>query len=242
MEKIINYENLRNFAYVNAAIVKQPIKGIVIWFNGLGYQEMQDTDEGSGEFYAKNGILYVDPYNNPWSWMNSQAVAYTDEIVDVLVDKFNLPDNIPIISTGLSMGGQAALVYSVYSKRQPAACVANCPVCDVVFHFTERKDLPRTLYSSVFNETGTLEDALKAVSPLHLVERMPKIKYHIFHCDKDEAVNIDSHSRKFVNELQKRDYDVTFDIAEGKGHCDLTPELGRKWEKYIANILNIKGD
>ena len=58
-------------------------------------------------------------------------------------------ENIPVVSTGGSMGGQSALVYCAYSKRTPVACVANCPVCDTVFHFTERPDLPRTLYSAV---------------------------------------------------------------------------------------------
>lgn len=147
-------------------------------------------------FYAEKGILYVEPYNNPWAWMNNQAVKYTDEIIDVLIEKYALDENIPIVSTGLSMGGQSALVYTAKAKRIPVACVANCPVCDVVYHFTERKDLPRTLYSSLFNEAGTLEDALKSISPLHLIDKMPNVKYHIFHCDEDKSVNIDAHSKK----------------------------------------------
>ena len=30
MEKIINYENLRNFTYVNDTICKMPLKGLVV--------------------------------------------------------------------------------------------------------------------------------------------------------------------------------------------------------------------
>jgi len=237
MEKIINYDNLRKFAYVNDSICKKPVKGIVISFFGLGGMAMYDNDFTDGEFYAEEGILYVVPYNNPWAWMNKQAVAYTDEIIDVLIGKYNLSDNIPIVSTGGSMGGQSALVYTAYAKHQPVACVANCPVCDVVFHFTERKDLPRTLYSALFNEPGTLEDALKSISPLHIIDKMPKVKYHIFHCNKDMAVNIDAHSKKLISEFDKRQYEFTFDVVEGRGHCDLTLEMKRKFAEYAINAI-----
>jgi len=237
MEKIMNYENLRSFTYANDTICKKPIKGIVISFFGLGGATMYDNDFAEGEFYAEKGILYVVPYNNPWAWMNNQAVKYTDEIIDVLIEKYALDENIPIVSTGRSMGGQSALVYTAKAKRTPVACVANCPVCDVVYHFTERKDLPRTLYSSLFNEAGTLEDALKSISPLHLIDKMPKVKYHIFHCDEDMAVNIDAHSKKLIAEFDKRKYDFTFDVVAGRGHCDLTLEMKRKFAEYVINAI-----
>ena len=104
MNKIISYENLRGFAYVNDKIVKKPIKGIVLSFFGLGGMTMYRNDFVEGEFYAEKGILYVVPYNNPWAWMNKQAVSFTDEVIDVLIEEHNLPENIPIISTGESMG------------------------------------------------------------------------------------------------------------------------------------------
>ena len=237
MEKIINYENLRSFCYVNDAVCKKPIKGIAIYFFGLGSTVMFDNDCTEGEFYGENGILYVVPYNNPWAWMNNQAVAYTDEIIDVLIEKYNLDENIPIVSSGLSMGGQSALVYTAKSRRTPVACVTNCPVCDIVYHFTEREDLPRTLYSALFNEEGTLEEALMSISPLHLIDEMPKVKYHIFHCDADMAVNLDAHSGKLIAEFDKRGYDYTFDIIKGRGHCDLTLDMKRKFADYIIKAI-----
>ena len=110
MEKIINYENLRNFTYVNDTICKMPIKGIVVSFFGLGGMTIYDNDFTDGELYAEKGILYVVPYNNPWAWMNKQAVKYTDEIIDVLIKKYDLDENIPIVSTGGSMGGQSLFI------------------------------------------------------------------------------------------------------------------------------------
>lgn len=233
MEKIINYENLRNFAYSNDKICEGEIQGIVLQFFGLGGKEMYAEDTEAGLFFAKHGIIYIVPYYNPWAWMNQQAVCYTDEIIDVLMEHYQLAEDIPIISTGPSMGGLSALVYTAKAKRTPAACVANCPVCDLPYHFTERPDLPRTLYSAFYYEKGTLEEALMTASPLHLAETMPNVKYYIFHCDADKAVNKEMHSDRFVAKL-KENHDVTYYIVPGRGHCDLTEEM---WALYTECIL-----
>lgn len=239
MEKIIHYENLRSFAYTNDKLCKKPIKGIVLEFFGLGTMKMFDEDTEMGKFYADLGILFVVPYNNPWAWMNPQAVGYTDEIIDVLLHTYHLTD-IPIVSTGGSMGGQSALVYTLYAKHTPVACAANCPVCDLPFHFTERPDLPRTLYSAFYHENSTLDEALKKASPLHLVEKMPRVNYHIFHCDKDEAVNIKRHSEKFVSEMKKYGHDIHLDVVPERGHCDLSEEAREKYTEYILGSIESK--
>jgi len=151
MEKIMTWENLGSFAYTNHEVINGDIRGIVVSFVGLGgaitWFGSQNLD---GIEWGKKGILDVHPYNNPWNWMNRQAIDWTDEVLDVLFDHFNLPEATPIISTGGSMGGQCALVYTRYAKRTPKACFANCPVCDMPFHFTERPDLPRTIYSAYY--------------------------------------------------------------------------------------------
>lgn len=235
MEKIITYETIRSFAYSNDAIVTKPVRGIAIDFFGLGGASMFWEDTDAGKFYAERGIILLVPYNNPWAWMNRQAVAYTDELVDVLFEKYSLPDSTPIISTGGSMGGLSALVYTAYAKRTPKACVANCPVCDLPYHYTERPDLPRTLYSAFANYEGTMDDALRSASPLHLAQtgKMPDVDYTVFHCEKDEAVNKGMHSDKFIAEMQKSRR-VTYYAVPDKGHCDLTPEM---WDKYRAAVV-----
>lgn len=237
MKQIMTYDNLRNFAYTNDRICKKPIKGIVLSFFGLGGTEMYHEDNLTGVYYAERGILYIVPYNNPWAWMNRQAVDYTDEIIDVLADKYKLTDDVPIVSTGGSMGGQSALVYTRYAKRTPIACVVNCPVCDLVFHYGERPDLPRTLYSAFYHYDGDIEQALKTASPLHLVPVMPKVKYHIFHCDEDKAVNISEHSKKFVKAMKEQGHRITFDIVKGRGHCDLSEEMWQLFTQYGVDAI-----
>ena len=125
MNKIITYETIRSFAYVNDAVCNKPIRGIVVNFCGLNNKDMFDEDTNEGVYYGEEGVLYVHPYNNPWSWMNAQAVAYTDEIIDVLFEKYALPESTPVVSMGNSMGGLASLVYTRYTKRTPVACISE---------------------------------------------------------------------------------------------------------------------
>ena len=238
MEKIITIENLRSFAYCNNQICKKPIKGIVVSFLGLYESFMYDEDTEDGILFAENGILFLVPYQNPWAWQNKQNVSYTDEILDVLFKEYDLPDDLPIVSEGGSMGGLLALVYMIYSKRTPVACVANCPVCDLPFHYTERPDLPRTLYSAFFNYDCSFNEALKSSSPIDLVDRMPKdAKYYIFHCEEDMAVNKQKHSDRFVDKMEDG-HTIKYYTVPDRGHCDLPDEIREIYfEHLIKSIL-----
>ena len=237
MEKIITMQNLRSLAYCNIAICQKPIRGIVLSFFGRGGSAMYDEETDDGRRYAEKGILYLKPYQNPWAWMNRQTVDYVDELLDVLFAACGLPDDLPIVSTGGSMGGLSAIVYMAYAKRTPVACVANCPVCDLVYHFTERPDLPRTLYSAFYHEEGTVDEVLAKASPLHLTKEMPKVQYHIFHCDQDKAVNLQKHSGRFVDEMKTLGHELTFDIVPGRGHCDLTDEMMEKYRAFVVDAV-----
>ena len=237
MEKIINAENLDYFAYNNGEICKKPVRGIVIFFNGLNWREMHKNHPVEAEFCAEHGMLYVVPYNNPWAWMNKQAVGFTDEIMDVIFEKYSLDKDTPVLSSGKSMGGLSSLVYMVYAKRTPVACIADCPVCDAVYHFEERDDLPRTMYSALWNEDGNLEDALKSISPLHLADKMPDAKYHIFHCGDDAMVNLEKHSKVFVEKMKERNHSITFDIIPKRGHCDLDYNAKKLYRKYLLEAF-----
>lgn len=240
MNKIITFETLRCFAYCNDQICKKPIKGIAVSFFGLGGASMFDTDPEEGIRFAKEGILYVVPYQNPWAWQNAQNISYTDEIIDTLFAAYDLPADLPIVSTGGSMGGLSALVYMVYAKRTPVACVANCPVCDLPYHYTERPDLPRTLYSAFYNYNGNLKEALQSASPLDLVDKMPVgSKYYIFHCTEDKAVNKQKHSDRFVERMKEK-HNVTYHAVPGRGHCDLTDDMRALYNKHImSSILDL---
>ncbi len=234
MEKIINFDNLRSFCYTNAHLVGEP-KGIALSFFGLGGMSMYDEDPLEAKYLAEKGIIYVIPYYDPWCWMNRQAVAYTDEIVGVIAGHYGMSDP-AVVSSGGSMGGLSSLVYAAYAEITPKAVVSNCPVCDLPYHFTERPDLPRTLYAAFGQYDGTMDEAMRSASPLHLAlgGRMPDIGYRIFHCTADMAVNKEKHSDRLVSALRDAGRDVTYIPVEGRGHCDLTPEMRDRYLAYIA--------
>lgn len=241
MNKIINKDNIRQFAYINDTICQKPIRGIVLTFNGLSFNQMfwNDSDEIS-QLFAKKGILQVIPYYNPWSWMNDITVQFVDELVEVVMEKYQLSKNIPIVSTGRSMGGLSAIIYSLRAKQTPIACITNCPVCDLEYHSTERNDVIRTLYSAYGHYSCSIEEAIKNTSPLHLINQLPKITYHIFHCEEDQAVNKQKHSDIFVEKMIEKGFDIHYYSVPNRGHCDLTVEANQHYHQLmIDTILNL---
>lgn len=236
MEKIITYDTLRYFAYCNDKICKKPIKGIVLTLNGLGFGDMFGEDDPLSCRFAEQGIVHIIPYYNPWSWMNSVTVAYIDELIDVIIDHYNLPDNTPVVSSGMSMGGLSALVYTRYAKRTPVACVANCPVCDLPYHYTERPDLPRTLYSAYGYYEGTMDEALRSCSPTHLVDEMPDVEYYVYHGEKDEAVNKQKHSDVFVEKMKKA-HRIEYYAVPDAHHCFIPDDMLVNFYKHMTDAI-----
>ena len=238
MEKIMTWENIHLFAQINDAVCTKPIKGILLWFNGLNFTKFLTEDDADSVLYGEKGILRVIPLYNPWGWMNDQAVACADEILDVLFEHYALSEDTPLISTGSSMGGLAALTYMAKAKRTPGACLANCPVCDLPYHFTERPDLPRTLYSAFRHYGGTMEAAMKTASPVHLVPEMPEAEYTVFHGDADRAVNKERHSDRFVSAMREAGREVDYIEIPGRDHALLS---GAEKEYFDAAIFRFCG-
>lgn len=230
---VICADNVNLFAYVYADPAKESYKGIVLVFHGLGGgNEM--TSLPMEEYEGAHDYILVYPYNSPWSWMNDTSVKMADEIVDAVIAKYGLPEDVPVISTGASMGGLASLVFTHYTKRTPVRCATNCGVCDLPYHYTERADLPKTLYCAFAHYDCTLEEALLRTSPLHLVETMPHIPYYIAHCDEDGAVNKQKHSDRMVQALRETGHNVVaYDEVPGKGHCQLEDEHLLAYYRFI---------
>ncbi len=231
---MINYDNLRLFAYSNDKLIKGEIRGIVVDFQGLGFNGIINEDTDKGRFYAENGLICVIPYVDPWAWMNRTAVRTADLIIGALEDRYG--KKFPVCSTGGSMGGQEALIFCLYSSRDVVSCVTNCPVCDMEYHITERDDLPRTMLAA-FGNADNFDEELLAHSPYHVADRMPKIPYTVFHCEEDRAVSIDAHSVKLVERMRTLGHDVTFIRVPGRGHCDLDDSSEKRFaEKVLSSF------
>ena len=232
MKLPIDPGNVHLFAYTNEKYLSGAPKALVLSFHGLGYAQMPREHSDFSLACAARGILLAAPYDSPWSWMNDTAVKTVDAIVDALLARHSAKD-IPLVSTGGSMGGLSALIYARYSAHPVAACAAKYPVCDLPYHFTERPDLPRTIVSALAHYDMPFEQAMEAISPLHQAERMPDIPYLILHGDRDLAVNQQKHSERFVSALQKAGRSVRYVPVPGAGHGNLPQEYEQIFEEFV---------
>ena len=208
---------LDKLAWLSVEYVTPPISGIVLRFPGLGSTGMKADPDPYDLEWGQAGLLTVSAYQDPWGWMNSRVQRFVDDVVDAIRRRHQLGADVPLLSTGGSMGGHAALLYSLASRHRVAACLALWPVCDLPFHYTERVDLPRTMHHA-FNSYENIDDALRAHSPLHRVSDLPDIPYLIVHGAKDQAVGKAAHSDPMVAAMRDRQLRVEYLEREKLGH------------------------
>jgi dipeptidyl aminopeptidase/acylaminoacyl peptidase len=209
---------LKQMAWVGDQKVKAPITGVILNFHGLGGGAEKTAPTTEEISWMQQGALPVFPYYGPWSWLNRQSRAYVDEIVEMVYAEYKLPASTPLINIGGSMGGGSSLLYTRYAKRPVAACLANCPVCDMMFHLNERPDLPRTIRQAFFGYEGGLDAALVEQSALQQVEKMPDIPYLIIHGGQDKAVSKAHHSDPMVARMRQRHMNVEYLELPEMGH------------------------
>ena len=215
----MNTSLIKDVAWTGEAYLGSPITAIILRFSGLGGTTGIKLSADPQELeWAHAGGLVVLPYHNPWAWMNQEAIDFVDELIDTLLDKFDPPSNVPIIATGGSMGGHGALCFTLKSRHKVTRCLAICPVANLLLHYSERPDLPRTMHSA-FHSYGNIESVLKEYSPLHQAARMPDIPYLIVHGEKDAAVAKADHSDPFCQALKQAGRNLVYLELPNMEHC-----------------------
>ena len=234
----IDIKIAKDIAWIGDAYVSHPIKGVILTFHGLGAPEVKTQPNQEEKIWAENGYLVIMPYYGPWSWMNRQARDMVNKIVDAVYEEYKLSDDIPLLTHGGSMGGFSAILYCRYAQHPIAACIANCPVTDIKFHFTERPDLPRTFRNAYWGYDNTFEESMTEHNPMDQVEQMPDIPYFIMHLTGDPAVNKKSHSDRFVKKMKEHGKNVRYLEIEGNGHCGPIPaDIQKEKEQFILSFL-----
>jgi dipeptidyl aminopeptidase/acylaminoacyl peptidase len=231
-------DEMRQVAWIGEDYVKGRVRGVVLVLHGLGFAALKEEPSTEELAWARAGGLVVFPYYGPWSWMNRQARAFVDELVDAVYAAYRLPPRAPLISTGGSMGGGCALLYTRYAKRPIAGCLALFPVCDLRFHFNERPDLPRTIRHAFRGYPEDLDTLLAEHSPLCQVDRMPDVPYLIIHGDQDKAVAKARHSDRLVAAMRKRKMKVEYVEVSGMGHGGPIPlEVVERRVQFVQSLL-----
>ena len=237
---MINADNLQLFAADNMALITGPVRGLVLEFPGLdggsclgGQTKVGPLRSGYAIRCARRGILLVYPFVGPWSWMNDVAVKTTDMIIDAVKQKYSLPDDIPMVNSGGSMGGAGALMYTIDGRHRAAACAVSGPACDLLTMESDFPDGVCTVYRAVAHYDMPYEAAVKRISPLYQLDRLPRIPYFIAHTDADEIIRIEKHSDKLVKEMWALGHDVTYRVIPGQAHCDIGPEAQLEFDNFV---------
>ena len=228
---------LRQVAWIGDAYVQGPIRGVALSFHGLGHMAEKKSPDTVELGWARAGWLVVFPYYGPWSWMNREARAFVDELVETVYTLYGLDSSLPLVSTGGSMGGMSALLYARYAKKPVSACVALFPVCDFRYHFSERADLPRSIYHALRGYGSDYNALFAEHSPLEQVGSMPHVPYLFLHGDRDDAVNKAAHSDKMVAALRARGHDVEYVEVPGMMHGQCVPvEVYARMIAFLADF------
>lgn len=232
-------EKMKAVAFITDEFVKGPITGVIVSFHGLGDPGVRSIPNYTESEWGSVGGLVVMPYAGPWSWMNRQARAMTDELIEAVYREFKLASSVPLIFNGGSMGGFCSLLAARYTRHPLKACAAVFPVCDLKYHFSERADLPRTIHHAFCGYSEPMEALFKEHSPVDQVEKMPRIPYFVLHGDADKAVNKAAHSDRMIAEMRKHKHDVQYIEVPGMGHHDISSYSSyRTYVDFVKGHLN----
>ena len=233
---------LKKVAWLGLDFIQPPITALMLRFAGLGYTGQKSELDGLEIELSHAGVLTVVVYHDPWGWMNRRTQNLVSDVIDAIRLEYKLGSEVPLFSTGGSMGGHAALLYTIKSPHPIAACLAVCPVCDLVYHYTERPDLPRTMHHA-FDNYGSIDAALREHSPLHQVASLPDIPYLLLHATHDPSVKKEAHSLPMVAAMRQRGLNVDYMECPQMVHCGpITYASHRRTVDFILGNLNRTGN
>ena len=243
----INAQTLELYCNTNAHLLMSPPSAFVLEFPGLGggsclggSMDLAPYNGPLPVFFAENGILQAYVFPGPWSWMNRGAVRMIHALVDAIREKYEFTVNTPWAVMGGSMGGLGALIYAASHSGDPAriptACLAHCPCVDVPDRVNCHPDIPRTFFRAVADYEMPIADALKTLSPLHRIEDMPPIPYHVINDLSDELFPYEQMD-DYVEKLLHKGHNVTYHRLEGCKHGVLTEDEWEHIRKFLLTHL-----
>jgi dienelactone hydrolase len=244
--EIFSFENLRYFTRNNLNYVKGEIKGIVMEFPGLGGSSCLGGLVNMGEYKtefalscAEQGILVMYMYCGPWSWGNKGVVRIADLVIDALIKHYGLPADIPVVSTGGSMGGLGTFMFTEGSRHNVVGCMAACPCYDIIGKYTSyssNPNFPRTFISAIYNYDMSLSDGLKAITPCEHIDTMPKVPYYIV-CNVEDECFDDEGMQVFADDMRAIGHDVTIKVLPNTKHGEFTDEERVSYRSFILDRI-----
>ena len=241
----INPDTMELYCNTNAHLLSSPPRAFLLELPGLGggsclggSMDIAPYNGPLSSVLAENGILQAYVFPGPWSWMNRGAVRMIHALVDAIRGKYGFTVSTPWGVMGGSMGGLGALILTASHggdpARIPTVCLAHCPCVDVPDRLNCHPHIPRTFFRAVADYEMPIAEALKTISPLHRLEDMPHIPYHVINDLADELFPAEQ-TDGYVEKLVAKGHEVTYHRLAGCGHGALTTE---EWD-FIRDFLLI---
>lgn len=233
--RYINEENLFDYAFVNLDALTFPVRAVCVDFHGYTDSTMFSESNEKAKRLGEKGIAWIFPYYSVWAWMSESSQEFNEQVLDAVYQKLQLPDTVPLIVTGGSMGGLTALCYLLYGKRKAVACAANCPVTDMGVFFRDFDHARRAILSAHILDDRPLETVLEKYSPVKFVDKLPHIPYLLLYGEKDTVIT-DRFMPQFVEAMQAAGHDVTHFVQKDMVHCDMRShkEAFDAWCSFIV--------
>lgn len=231
----ITTANLSEFAFLNTDTLRLPVKAVCVCFHGYTDGTMYSGSPEEARILGAHGIAWVFPYYSVWAWMSPSSRLYNEQVLDAVYRKLDLPDSVPLISTGGSMGGLTALLYGIYGKRVPIACAANCPVTDLPLFYQRNPDVRRAIVSAHVEAELPMKAVLPAYSPVHQAKQLPDIPYYCVFGELDGAVD-EEYVSAFEQAMTAARRRITVCRQPGMQHCDLASHRGA-FDAYYDFII-----
>lgn len=162
-----------------------------------------------------------------------------DLVIDALIEHYDLPADIPVVSTGGSMGGIGALNFTLGSRHNIVSCMAACPCYDILGEynsFAAQSSFPRTYVAAISNYDMSITDALKSITPCENIASMPKVPYYIVCNENDECFDDDG-MKVFADDMRDAGLDVTLKFLPGTTHGQFTDEERESYRAFIENSI-----
>ena len=222
MDKRFLRNHFNKLCLSNAELITGKIKGIALYFTGLGHTSQPANDMVAAPVCAENGILYILPFYNPWCWMNKKTVEYVDTIVDTAMELYGIPKDAPVGIYGGSMGGHNTFIYSTKSKHRIVAAAMLCPCCNMEYEIAYSTI---TIFRSYFESATCDTDDFKAYmhdnSPINMVDKLPKIPYLFAVGLKDTVLVPSMHSDLMIERMNVAGHEVERIDYPDVAHCNL---------------------
>ena len=236
--------NLSRFVNTNEGLLGggKPV-GAVLEFPGLGggsclggHMDNAVYETDYTRRLADAGILAVYVAAGPWSWMNRGAIRLTEAVCAALTEKFGLSDSFPFAASGGSMGGTAALIWSMSTRFNVTGCAAACPGIDLLNHYFSDQPHQRTLFDAVASYDAPIEEGLKSISPQYRLDEMKKIPYFIVGDADDECFPIAT-TDSFVARMRERGLNADYRRLPDARHGEFTPEVRDALTEFLIGCF-----